>query len=266
MHNKKKFISIAILIACMFFACVSSEEKIKIPSDSKPIENTMSNTALLSFQDSFDIPRPDLWDFAQLTYNKNQLENFKRATITYSDGAMSIKTTKNSFSKVGYESKFTLQGDFDIQIKCKAIFKKGLKGIDQRAVFSISERNQNAYLADFAWIQLLKKSKNTKITFDAAHSLNKKFKYDKIITGSDFDGYLRFVRKGTTLVTQIKDLQESQWTKLAKVKFTDNDMKIVFYGSNFTGKLKKISTDKSFQVKFDDFKIVNAQGIEESDI
>lgn len=238
----------------------------KIAENRQKVENLSANASLSSYLDTFDKPKSNQWDMAQLTYSKAQLTNFKRADLRYVNGGLEIETQKGFYSKAGYESRFTLSGDFDIQLDCKTKFSKNLSGMEERIVFSIGERNKDAWDADFAWIQLLNKPKWSKGLMDASCMLGKKFKTGKKIKINAFDGSLRLMRKSKKISMFYRSKNQSKWVKMTTMKYSSADMKIIFYVSNFTAKRKSVTSDKQFKATFDTFQINTAQNIIESDI
>ena len=224
------------------------------------------NPDLSTYRDTFEKPKANLWDLAQLTYSKSQLPNFKRADIRYADGGLVIETQKGHFSKAGYESRFTLSGDFDIQIDCNTKFSKKLNGMEERVIFSIGERDKDWRDAAFAWIQLLNKPRWSKGIMEPLCRINKKYKTGKKINMSDFDGSLRFVRESKKLSMHYRQKNSPKWKKLATMNYSPADMKIIFYVSNYTLESRSITSETQFKARFQAFQINAAQYIIESDI
>ena len=262
----KRLLVVAIIM-CLAPVLGIGAAAVRASADSRQVvEGSAANGPLSGYRDTFDRPNPNQWDLAQLTYSQQQLANFKRADMRHVNGSLEIETQKGFFSKAGYESHFTLRGDFDIQLDCRTQLNRKLRGMEERMVFSIAERDKDAWEADFAWIQLLNKPKWSKGYLDASCMLKKKFKTGKKIKMDAFDGSLRFMRSGTKLTMYYRPKSKSKWIKMTSMKFSSADMKIIFYVSNFTAKLKSVSSETTYQVAFDTFQINSAQKIIESDI
>ena len=261
-------------VLIIFFAVIcltgcigrSESNKILMPDNQQSAKSSRPERDLTIYNDDFRDVNENQWDFAQLTYSEDQLVNFKRAEMKYVDGYLVIETQKGFFSKAGYESKFTLSGDFDIEIDCKMHFNKNLSGMEERAVFSIGERDNDWKNASFAWIQLLNKPGWSDAIMDASAVVNNKFQTKKKVKISKFDGSLRFLREANELTMLYRTKNSLKWVNLAKVKYSTKNMKITFYAANFTLKLKSIDATKNFKAEFDEFRINAAYDVIESDI
>ena len=254
-------------LLCLFLLFSFNFSHLNAKDQIPKIEGTISQEKLSYYNDSFDSHRTDLWDFAQLTYNPKQISKFKRADFKFNNGKLLIETKKGFFSKAGFESRFTLSGDFDIQIDCSTEFLNKSVGMDQRVLFSVSERGKLAEYSIVAWIQLLKKKGDSRgyMTASCNYPIGN-WETGNRTTIDTFDGTLRLIRKRGKIIMSYRLKNKHEWVKMASLDFTKKDMKIVFFVNNFIWGRKDIDANSGFKAAFDNFKINAAHAIIESEI
>ena len=242
-------------ISILFFCgCVSTP--------SFKIKNSLPQSKLAYFNDPFDKLRTDVWDKAGLTFNEQQLANFKPADLRIEDGKLRIETKTGHFSKGGLLSRYTFRGDFDIQLDCQMDFLDMTLGMDQALVFIAREEKEvnmvmiglskpSGSTRSFAFSQYLREGKRI---FKSRHQIG------------NFKGALRIVRIEGKIRTQYRRNGEPGWTEILSFSALSGDVVIGFGLQNFTGRRIGIDAESSITAKFDSFRINNAQEIIEEEI
>lgn len=95
MRNKKAgftigFLSLAFLGALL--SCATDKASLQI-------ENSLPQSELAYYNDSFDKMREDLWVRAGYLYREEQVQNFKQSDMRFDNGKLIIRTQTGSFSK-----------------------------------------------------------------------------------------------------------------------------------------------------------------------
>lgn len=230
------------------------------------IENSLSQSKLAYYNDSFDSLREDLWEKAGFTYSQVQLRQFKAADLAVENGVLSIKTKTGGFSKGGLVSKYKFRGDFDVQVECHIDFLAGKHDMDQVMGFGIVERGKTPGEMRGLFLGLLRKGENGESIIHSSYGEKGKFYLGKWHRTSDFHGTLRFVRIGQKINTLYKREGKAQWNKLKTLPSTRNDAIVGFALQNFIVQRKSITAKSSIIGEFDNFKINAAQEIIEEEI
>ena len=110
MRYKKPGFIIGFLLLT-FFGVLLSCATDKMPLQ---IENSLPQSELAYYCDTFDSLREDVWEKAGFVFSAAQLGNLKIADMTIEEGRLRIDTKTGGFSKGGLVSKFTIRGDFDV--------------------------------------------------------------------------------------------------------------------------------------------------------
>jgi len=101
MRISKPRLAIRILLMAFCTALLSCA------TDTAPlqIENSLPQSKLEYYNDTFDKMREDLWDRAGYLYREEQVQNFKQADLRFENGKLIIRTQTGSFSKGGIASR-----------------------------------------------------------------------------------------------------------------------------------------------------------------
>ena len=262
MRNRKAgFVSGFLLLA--FFGALLS-----CAANTAPLQVTDSlpQSELAYYNDSFDKMREDLWEKAGYLYREEQVQNFKQADMRFENGKLIIQTQTDSFSKGGLSSKYALGGDFDIQLDCKMDFIKGISGMDQVFSIGVFDKSLKKGEMSLAIIGLtMKAGKNQGYIFSNC-VVNGKGKKGGSIETENFNGAFRFLRTGKAISTLYKKAGTPEWNKMYTFRVTDKDVLIGFQVRNFFGNRITIQANHSISATFDSLKINAAQAIIEEEI
>ena len=262
MRNKKASFIIGFLLFAFLGALMSCVTD-KVPLQ---IENSLPQSELEYYNDSFDKMREDLWDRAGYLYREEQEKNFKQADLRFENGKLIIRTQTGSFSKGGLSSKYTLGGDFDIRLDCRMAFTKGVSGMDQVFGFAVFDKS-------------LKKGKisNTSIGLYMKGGLFQGYLFSNcFVKGKwrkgnskkieNFNGTLRILRNGRNISTLYKINGATEWNRLNTFSVIDNDMIIGFTLRNFFTNRTTIRAKHPISIELDHLKIYAAQKVIENEI
>ncbi|MBL7174801.1 MAG: hypothetical protein ISS66_03140 [Desulfobacteraceae bacterium] len=241
-----------------FQGCAAEKVSIKI-------EKSLPQSKLAHYNDSFDNLREDLWQKAGLV-NEEQLSNFKFADISIENGQLKIVTKTGSFSKGSLASKYTLRGDFDIQVDCHIDFLK--RKYDMRQQLGLRVLETGKEMKDLDWIAIVARKREGSLESEIISACQR---WGKLNTGSryrisDFHGTFRIVRIGNKISTLFQKDGEIAWRKDFTTSFTKNDVIFGFAIQNFSPGITSITATSSFVGKFDNFRINAAQEIIEEEI
>jgi len=256
-----------VTILYFFFlgGCVKSPSTIPLPPSYK-ISNSLSQVELEYYNDSFDKMRDELWERAGYINDPEILENFKLADLSIKDGKVKITTGKYFFSKGGLATKYTIRGDFDIQVDCTMNCVDGLSFMDQLVIFLIADKTRDIQNVDSVIIgsgRIGGRSFNTIFSGQTRNGYYYLGSWQKI---GNFDGTLRIVRLGKNVSTFFMQKNSGKWNKIYTFESNPNNIIAGFKVQNYSGKRKDISADDVASAVFDNFKINAAQGIVEKDI
>ena len=259
--RKTKPLNIVILAAFLlsFLGCVTDTASLKI-------KKSLPQNKLAYYNDSFDTLRTDLWDKAGYAHNKAQEANFKLAKMEIKDGKLWVQTETGCFSKGGISSKYTLRGDFDIQVDCKIDFLKGLYDMDQSLNFLVIEKETEIGKGNTVFLCLLKRGGRDFETILSATWKNGRFHRGEWHKIKDFDGSLRIVRIGDEISTLFKRKGDTEWKKMDTFQSTRKDMILGFKLQNFVTNRVSITARSPITATFDNFRINAAEEIVEEDI
>jgi hypothetical protein len=251
------FISFAFL--AMLFSCAMDKAEMHV-------ENSLPQNKLAYYKDSFDTQREDLWDKAGFVFSAAQMANIKIADMTIEDGRLRIDTKTGGFSKGGLVSKFTLRGDFDVQLDFQIDFVAGEFDMDQVAGLGIVEKTKSGKPIRLFTIGLLKKGKNKKGEIFSGYREMGKYHSGYTRSIDNFNGSLRFVRTADQMSTFYRKKGQNRWTKMCTLPSGQDDAFIGFTLQNFTIDRNSITAARSISAWIDNFSINAAQQIIESDI
>ena len=256
-----KFIIDILLIT--FLGAVLSCATDKAPLQ---IENSLPQDELAYYNDSFDKMREDLWDRAGYLYREEQVQNFKQADLRFDNGKLIIRTKTGSYSKGGLGSNFAFRGDFDIQIDCRIDFLKSTSGMDQILSIVVTDKNSAIGQANSVFINLYMAEGGLQGRLNSRGFINGVWNNAKPEITENFNGTLRFVRKGREISSFYQKRGQSAWTKILTLKANTDDMIFGFHLRNFFSKRTSIQADRALSAEFDNFKINAAHEIIENEI
>ena len=239
---------------------------IVIPGCVTQIKNSLPQNELAYYNDSYDTLREDLWDKAGHLTLEAQMENFKQADMRIENGKLIVQTKTGSFSKGGLGTKYTLGGNFDVQLDCHFDFLEHATDTDQLLQFLVTDSSKDTKDTDIVIIGMAKRAWSWQgyIYCDwKVHGAFKKGKRQKI---DSLHGTLRVVRIGNEVSTLYKKMGQKKWEKLNTFSFTENNMLVGFRLQNHFLKRTSIQANDSIIAEFDNFKISAAHKIIEDEI
>ena len=248
-----------VAFSVLFPGCFTDTATLKI-------EKSLPQNKLAYYNDSFDKFRTDLWEKAGYTHNKAQEANFKLAKMRIDDGKLRVETETGCFSKGGLTSKYTLRGDFDIQVDCQIDFLEGIYNMEQSLVFTAIGKGKEIGKHDTVFLSLFKKGGRDFNTIYSASWKNGRFHRGDWHKINNFDGSLRIVRIGNNITTLFKTKENKQWKDLGTFHSTPNDVITGFKLQNFTSKRASITARSPITATFDNFRINAAEAIIEEEI
>ena len=257
--NALIIVILSVAFSGLFPGCVTDTASLKI-------EKSLPQSKLAYYNDSFDNLRTDLWEKAGTTHNEAQEANFKLAKMKIKDGKLWVQTETGSFSTGGLGSRYTIRGDFDIQVDCQIDFLEGLYDMEQSLVFAVIEKGEKLGRDNTVFLNLSKKGgRDFNIILSAAWENGRVHLGDwqKI---ENFDGSLRIVRIGDEISTLFKKKGDAEWKKLYTFRSTPNDIMLGFKLQNFMLNRASITARSPITATFDNFRINAAEEIVEEDI
>ena len=257
--NALIIVILSVAFSGLFLGCVTDTASLKI-------EKSLPQNKLAYYNDSFDKLRTDLWEKAGYIYNKAQEANFKLAKMQIKDGKLWVQTETGCFSKGGLGSKFTLRGDFDIQIDCRIDFLEGVYDMDQYIDFLVIEKAKGIGTGDAVFLRLLKMGGRDFSTIFSGYLDKGRYHRGEWSKIGNFDGTLRTVRIGNKITTLYRAKEDKQWKDLGTFWSTSNDLGTGFLLQNFIPKRTSITAKSPVTATFDNFRINAAEEIVEEDI
>ncbi len=254
---------ITVVLSFAFFAALLSCAS---ENASLQIENSLPQSDITYFNDSFNSMREDLWDRAGYLYRKQQLQNFKPADMRFENGKLIIRTKTSSFSKGGLGTKYSFRGDFDIQLDCRTHFLNGASGMDQLLNILVIDKSEKIDKRDTVFINLSIGELMHQGWLESGAIINGRRNKGGKKRIENFDGTLRILRKGNRFSTLYKIKGASTWSNLHTFRATDNDMLFGFQLRNFFNKRTSIQATQSISAEFDNFRINAAHEIIEEEI
>ncbi len=257
---------IALTIGILFFPFSGLFTGRVTEAASLKIENSLPQSKLAYYNDSFDKLRTDLWDKAGYIYNEAQEANFKLAKMRIQDGRLWVQTETGCFSKGGLTSKYGLRGDFDIQVDCQIDFLEDLYDIDQLLTFLVIEKGEDLKTMNSVSLCLFKKGGGDFSTIFSGYRKAGRFHRGNWDGIDNFDGTFRIVRTGNKITALFRRKGNAEWKKMDTFRSTPNDVIIGFSLLNFTPGRTSITAKAPITATFDNFRINAAEEIIEEDI
>ena len=192
MRNKKSVFIIG------FFSLAFLSTLLSCATDNAPlqIENSLPQSELAYYNDSFDKMREDLWYRAGYLHKEEQIQNFKLADMRFENGKLIIRTKTGSFSKGGLGGKYALRGDFDLQLDCRIDFLKGASGMDQLLNILVIDKSGKIGKANTVGINLTMGELMHQGRLASGAIINGMWNNGSSKLTESFDGTLRILRKG----------------------------------------------------------------------
>ena len=262
MRNKKASLIIGFLLLAFFGALLSCA------TDEVPLQigNSLPQSELEYYNDSFDKMREDLWDRAGYLYREEQEKNFKQADLRFESGRLIIRTQTGSFSKGGLSSKYSLSGDFDIRLDCRMSFIKGGSGMDQVFTFAVFDKSLKRGKISSATIGLSMKAGMAQGYLFSNCFVRGKWHKGNSKMIENFNGTFRILRNGRDISTLYKINGAAEWNRLNTFRVIDKDMIIGFTLRNFFTNRTTIRAEHPISIELDRLKIYAAQKIIENEI
>ena len=231
-----------------------------------PIENSLPQSELVYYCDTFDSLREDVWEKAGFVFSAAQLGNLKIADMTIEEGRLRIDTKTGGFSKGGLISKFALRGDFDVQIDFQIDFLASEFDMDQVGGFVALELAETSRKNRLFSIGFTKVAKSKKGGIRAGQLQGGKYHSAYWHPANNFNGSFRFVRIGDRMSTFYRKQGQTRWTKMSSLPSTQKDTIFGIVLQNFVMKRNSIKANRSITAWIDNFTINAAQEIIESEI
>ncbi len=255
-------IAFSAAFSAFFTGCVTDTASLKI-------EKTLPQNKLAYYNDSFDNFRTELWEKAGYIPNEVQKANFKLAKVGIKDGKFSIETETGCFSKGGLGSKYSLRGDFDIQVDCRTNFLEFVYDMDQLLIFGVLDKGSDLHKLNSVFLGLLKQEGNDYnmiFSLDIRKGKIHRENWDRRANRDIFDGTFRIVRIEDKISTLFKTKGDVQWKEVDTFRSIPNDVMIGFNLGNFTSIRTSITAKTPITATFDNFRINAAEEIIENDI
>jgi hypothetical protein len=259
--QRADFITGFLLLTCLgvLLSCATGKAPVQI-------ENSLPQSELAYYCDSFDKLREDVWERAGYVFSPAQLGNIKIADMTIEGGRLRIDTKPGGFSKGGLISKFTLRGDFDVQIDFQIDFIAGEFGMDQVGGFGAMELAETSRKNRLFSIGFTKVAASNKGGIRAGQLQAGKYLSAYWHPVNNFKGSLRFVRIGDRMSTFYRNQGQNRWTKMSTLPSTQKDTIFGVVLQNFVVQRASITATRSITAWIDNFTINAAQQIIESEI
>jgi len=258
---------IALWIKAIFFVVLAIFlQRCATEPVSFKIENSLPESKLAYYNDSFDKLREDLWDKAGYMHSEPVRANFRQANMVIDDGKLRIDTQTGSFSKGGLSSRYVIRGDFDIQIDCHIDFLNGLQDMDQVVLFVVLDRGSEIEEIDSVVVGLAKRGNRDSNSVFSGRTKKGKYHLGNYHWVGDFHGTLRMVRIGSHITTLYRLQGETEWRKVSTFRSTPNNVQVGIKFQNYTMDRTSIIAGSTVTARFDNFKINAAQEIIEEEI
>jgi len=261
MKKRKRFSIIVLspILLWLFSGCVTDTASLKV-------EKTLPQEKLAYYNDTFDKSRTELWEKAGYIHNEAQKANFKLGKTEAKDGKLWVQTETGCFSLGGLGSRYTIRGDFDIQVDCHIDFQEGAYDMDQSLVFAVIGKGKEIGKDDTVSLCLLKRGGRDFSTIFSSVRQNGKLHLGNWHKTGNFDGSLRIVRIGDEVSTLYKRKEDAEWKKISSFQFLPKEVMLGFKLQNFVLNRASITARSPVTATFDNFRINAAEQIIEEEI
>ena len=219
-------------------------------------QKNLPQTQIAHYNDAFEKLRDDIWKRSGvLDLGKNI---FQIPNIGIQDGRLWIQTQPGNFQRGGLTSRWTLTGDFDIQVDCHMDFLDGTADMDQLLLF-VAKDKHNRY---FTVVGLAKRGDSKPSIFATFKEKGAPVsrKWERI---GNFHGTLRIERTGSRIITSRKEQGDSEWKKIGKFSGMSGEVVVGLGLANFDSRRTSIQADQPVMAAFDNFRINSAEMITE---
>lgn len=230
------------------------------------IENSLPQSELDYYNDSFDRMREDLWTRAGYLYKKEQMQKFQLADMRFEGGKVNISTKTGSFSKGGLFTKFAFRGDFDVQLDCRIEFIKRASDMDQLLTVLVIDKGGKPGKSTLIITNLTMGAGLFHGSLISRGRIDGRWYNSRSREREDFDGTLRIVRKEINISMLYKDRGFPAWSKIHTFRATEKDLTFGFQLRNFFNNRTSIRATHSISAEFDNFRINAAHEIIEEEI
>ncbi|MBW1780602.1 MAG: caspase family protein [Deltaproteobacteria bacterium] len=169
-----------------------------------------------------------------------------------------MQTKTGDFQRGGLTSRWTLKGDFNIQVDCHMDFLDKTAGMDQVLLFVVRDK----YKRYFTIVGLTKRSDNEPAIFAVFKKGKKPLsrKWERI---GDFQGTLRIVRIDNRISAFYKERGDPEWKKIGTFSGMPGEVVVGLGLTNFDSRRTSIRADQPVMATFDNFRINSADEISE---
>ncbi len=206
------------------------------------------------YNDSFDTGiRGDLWE---KTYRPRLGPESAMPQIRSVQGRLRISTMTGGFSNGGLGSRYTVHGDFDIQVDVSMAFLENKADMDQVLILVV-EDDKTGDLASIGLAKLGERNPN----IYSWHREKERAARARAKPVGDFRGSLRIVREGSGVRTLYREQGATAWEELESFRGLAGDVAVALVAKNFSLSRKSIQADAPVVAEFDNFTVNAAQGI-----
>jgi tetratricopeptide (TPR) repeat protein len=243
---------------CLICVSILSIKANPLSSETSAIAASINlpQTQILHFNDTFEKLRDDVWKRSGVLPLGNQI--FQIPEIGIQDGRLLIETKTGDFQRGGLESRWTLKGDFDIQVDCHMDFVDKTGDMDQTLLFVVKDK----YSRYLTMVGLSKKPDNEPVIFGFSKRGESppSREWERI---GDFHGTLRIARIGGSVTTYRKQQNATGWKTIASFSGMSGEVVVGFGVTNFVSERTSIQADQPVRAAFDNFRINSAREIME---
>lgn len=253
--NKIALRFLSVVLLCLSFMATNTPS---LWSQTPPTGNETHRdlSQKIPYSDSFEKLRHDMWKVSGVLPLGKQM--FQIPDIRVQDGRLQIQTKTGGFQRGGLESRWTLKGDFDIQVDCHMDFKNKTGDMEQALLFVANDKQNNS----LAVLGLSKKEHDPPVVFSffKKRGARPTREWNRI---GNFHGALRIERIGDTVTTYRKEAKDSKWIRIARFSGMKGDVAVGLGVTNFVAQRASIEANASVKGSFDNFRINNAEKISE---
>ena len=243
---------------CLIYVSLLATRVIASSSETSTtaVQNGLPQSQITRYNDPFEKLRDDLWKNSGVLPFGKQI--FQIPEIGIQDGRLLIKTKTGGFQRGGLESRWTLKGDFDIQVDCHMDFVDKTGDMDQVLLF-VAKDKYNRY---FTVVGLFKKPDSAPMVISLFKEKGEppSSKSERI---GNFHGTLRIERTGSRIITSRKEQGDSEWKNIGTFSGIAGDVVVGLGVTNFLSQRTSIQADQPVMAAFDNFRINSAEEISE---
>ena len=245
-------------VALVMLGCVQTKSVTQKDSTLPETIKSLPADQLTEFNDNFDRFREDFWEQSFHHYRPGEERKFKAAEIVIEDGQLVIRTPKGAFSSAHCYSKYTLVGDFDVQLDVTPDFQSRR----QVGAFGFSHNGKAATFIFF------RDGSSQKITLGVRRDIIKvgsvQGRFVKQKTVSSFAGTIRAIRRANRISFLYRQTGDTDWTPFYEGRYISKNVVSAFGLKNFyVGASSNPTPNGISVVRFNNYIINAAENIEE---